>query len=213
MSTYRFRSWAIILTLASIVGGAAAAEEKHHDPLAKHFCPPELIFQNREALELTSDQIRSIEDEVKAIQEKAPRFKEAVHSEVRKLDELLQSANPEESAVLAQLDEVLNREREMKRLQFTLLFRIRAQLTPAQRDDLQELKAETIAKGERMKKRIQGKVLRMQKIVEARMKAGRPPHEAVELIKSFQELIKDKRPQAAEAVLDKALEILDESEE
>ena len=199
--------WIVAFTCVSLNGIQAAANEK--DPLAEHFAPPELILQHRDELGLTTEQATAIKEEAKAAQATLPRLQEALQEEVHKLNDLLGQATASESSVIEQLDQVLDREREIKRLHISLLYRIRIQLTPEQRAELKQVKAATMAERQQIMERVQRKVHRLQQIVEQRTQAGRPPREAAELIETFQDLIERKRIKAAEAVLDKALEVLE----
>jgi Spy/CpxP family protein refolding chaperone len=63
-----------------------------------------------------------------------------MQSESEKLVKLLKARPVDESAVLAQVDEVLNREREIKKTQISLLVRIKNVLTEAQQNKLMELR-------------------------------------------------------------------------
>ena len=54
--------------------------------------------------------------------------------------QLLKARPVDESAVLAQVDQVLNREREIKRAQISLLVRIKNQLNETQQNKLMELR-------------------------------------------------------------------------
>jgi Spy/CpxP family protein refolding chaperone len=49
----------------------------------------------------------------------------------------------DEQQTLAQLDKILNIEREIKRAQFTLLIQIKNRLTPEQRARLMEIKSKS----------------------------------------------------------------------
>jgi len=63
-----------------------------------------------------------------------------MQSETEKLVQLLKARPVDESAVLAQVDQVLNREREIKKAQISLLVRIKNQLTEEQQNKLMELR-------------------------------------------------------------------------
>jgi Spy/CpxP family protein refolding chaperone len=63
-----------------------------------------------------------------------------MQAEQEKLVLLLKARPVEENAVLAQIDKVLDREREIKKTQILLLVRIKNQLTPAQQNKLTELR-------------------------------------------------------------------------
>jgi hypothetical protein len=53
---------------------------------------------------------------------------------------MLKARPVDENAVLAQVDQVLNREREIKKAQFSLLVRIKNLLTDVQQNKLMELR-------------------------------------------------------------------------
>ena len=59
--------------------------------------------------------------------------------EEAKLNKLLQAPNPEEQAVLAQMDRVLLLEQNMKRTQMTMLIRVKNVLHPDQQAALTQL--------------------------------------------------------------------------
>jgi Spy/CpxP family protein refolding chaperone len=110
------------------------------DPLAEQLFPPELVMLYREEISLTPDQAKALKDEVQKAQGKFLDMQWDMQSEREKLVLLLKARPVDESAVLAELDKVLEREREIKKTQISLLIRIKNQLTPAQQDKLQELR-------------------------------------------------------------------------
>jgi len=63
-----------------------------------------------------------------------------MQSESEKLVQLLKARPVDENAVLAQVDQVLNREREIKKAQISLLVRIKNLLTDWQQNKLMELR-------------------------------------------------------------------------
>ena len=63
-----------------------------------------------------------------------------MQSEGEKLVKLLKAHPVDEPAVLAQVDQVLNREREIKKAQISLLIQIKNLLSEAQQNKLTELR-------------------------------------------------------------------------
>ena len=63
-----------------------------------------------------------------------------MQSESEKLVQLLKARPVDENAVLAQVDQVLKREREIKKAQISLLVRIKNLLTDWQQNKLMELR-------------------------------------------------------------------------
>jgi Spy/CpxP family protein refolding chaperone len=109
------------------------------DPIAGNLFPPELVMQHRRELELTDAQRASIRDEsIKA----STRFNELqwqMQDEMETMATLMRSPVIDEPKALAQLDKILNVEREVKRTQLGLSIRIKNKLTPEQQMKLHDL--------------------------------------------------------------------------
>jgi len=112
---------------------------QHHDPLAGNLFPPELVMQHRHELGLSDEQKAAIRDEaIKA----STRFNELqwqMQDEMETMATIMRGATIDEQKALAQLDKVLNIEREVKRTQLGLSIRIKNKLTPEQQGKLHEL--------------------------------------------------------------------------
>ena len=111
-----------------------------HDPLAGHLFPPELVMRYRQELALTDEQRAAIRDEsIKA----STRFNELqwqMQDEMETMADLMKNAVVNEQQAIAQLDKILNIEREVKRTQLGLSIRIKNKLTPEQQMKLHELR-------------------------------------------------------------------------
>ena len=110
------------------------------DPIADQLFPPELVMQYHQEINLTADQTKSVRDEIQKAQAKFLDMQWDMQSEKEKLVQLLKTKPIDEAAALAQLDKVLDREREIKKVQIALLIRIKNQLTPTQQSKLTELR-------------------------------------------------------------------------
>ena len=111
------------------------------DPIARHVIPPELVMKHSQAIGVTSEQRETI---MAAVQQAQSGFLDAqwqLQTEAGRLVELLQQRPVDEGKVLTQLDRILDLERRVKKLQFTLLIRIKNALTPSQLQRLEELRA------------------------------------------------------------------------
>ncbi len=97
-------------------------------------------MQYGQEINLTPDQSKAVRDEIKNAQAKFLDLQWSMQSEQEKLVLLLKARPVDESAVLAQVDKVLDREREIKKIQISLLVRIKNQLTVAQQAKLMELR-------------------------------------------------------------------------
>src|SRR5262245_3475598 len=107
-----------------------------HDPLADAMFPPEMIMQHARELDLTQAQKTFMRDE---IQKTTTRFNELqwqLQDAMEALHETLKANPVNEQQALAQLDKVLDAEREIKRLHIGMGIRIKNQLTPAQQEKL-----------------------------------------------------------------------------
>jgi len=110
------------------------------DPIAAQLFPPELVMQYRQEINLTADQSKSLRDEIQKAESKFLDMQGDMQSERERLVLLLKARPVDESAVQAQLDKVLDREREIKKTQISLLIRIKNQLTVEQQNKLTELR-------------------------------------------------------------------------
>jgi Spy/CpxP family protein refolding chaperone len=81
-----------------------------------------------------------LKDAIQKAQAKFLDLQWDAQSESGKLVQLLKARPVDETAVLAQVDQVLNREREIKKAQISLLVRIKNLLTETQQNKLMELR-------------------------------------------------------------------------
>lgn len=107
-----------------------------NDPLGDAMFPPELIMQHTRDLGITDDQKTFMRGE---IQKTTTRFNELQWQLQDAMEALhgTMKANPvNEQLALGQLDKVLDTEREIKRLHFTLAISLKNKLTPEQQEKL-----------------------------------------------------------------------------
>ena len=107
------------------------------DPLADSIFPPEMIMQHQRELGLTEEQKTFMRGE---IQRTTARFNELqwqLEEQVEALHEAVKGNTVNEQVALAQLDKVLESEREIKRLHMEMAIRIKNHLTPEQQMKLQ----------------------------------------------------------------------------
>ncbi len=133
-------SFTVLCALAWAQAGRGQAAEAANDPIAAQLFPPELVMQYHEEINLTPDQSKAVRGEIQKAQAKFLDMQWDMQSEREKLVLLLKARPVDESAVLIQLDKVLDREREIKKTQISLLVRIKNQLTAAQQNKLMELR-------------------------------------------------------------------------
>jgi Spy/CpxP family protein refolding chaperone len=126
--------------LLSSVGSWGQQSQPADDPIARNLFPPELVMKYRQAISLDDGQSKAIREEIQKAQAKFLDLQWDAESESGKLVQLLKARPVDENAVLAQVDHVLQREREIKRTQISLLVRIKNLLTDAQQAKLMELR-------------------------------------------------------------------------
>ena len=120
---------------------AAHADGPGDDPIARSVFPPELVMKHSQEINLDDRQRAAIKEQVQKAQTQFTDAQFDLQGETQKLVRLLQSRPADETAVLAQVDKVLNLERQVKRTQILLLVRIKNLLTEAQQAKLAELRA------------------------------------------------------------------------
>jgi Spy/CpxP family protein refolding chaperone len=116
------------------------APQGSDDPMAEQLFPPELVMQYHQEINLTAEQSKAVREAIQKAQAKFLDMQWDMQAEREKLVLLLKARPVDESAVLAQVDKVLDREREIKKTQLSLLIRIKNDLTVAQQNKLMELR-------------------------------------------------------------------------
>ena len=111
------------------------------DPLAHVMFPPELIMGHARQLGLTDEQKTFIRGEIQKTTVSFQELQWKLQDQMELLHESMKATSVNESQVLAQLDKVLDIEREIKRLHIGLAVRLKNRLTPEQQEQLQKLRA------------------------------------------------------------------------
>ena len=117
---------------------------------------------------------------------------------------------------MAQFDKVLSQEREVKRAHLAFVLGIRSKLTREQQAKLRDIKSK-IAAGqirspEEVQRVLQGKMQKVQENVQRWQNDGRDPSAVAEIMQELEPLMKQGKLKDAEALLDRALKLLNESE-
>jgi Spy/CpxP family protein refolding chaperone len=110
------------------------------DPLGEAMFPPDMIMQHTRELGLTDEQKTFMRSE---IQRTTTRFNELqwqLQDAMEALHETMKSNSVNEQQALAQLDKVLDAEREIKRLHVGMAIRIKNKLTPEQQEKLHSMR-------------------------------------------------------------------------
>ncbi|HXB27055.1 MAG TPA: hypothetical protein VNV25_20175 [Gemmatimonadaceae bacterium] len=116
------------------------------DPLGAYFFSPELIMTHQSELGLQDSQRAAMTSEIQKAQARFVELQWKMSAETERLRTLLGPPVVDEAKVLEQIDRTLAVEREIKRIQVTLLVRIKNTLTPSQQAKLAELRDTNPAK-------------------------------------------------------------------
>lgn len=130
----------LLAGLANFAACAARAQQPEQDPIAQSFFAPELVMQHQDAIGLSEEQKTHLKSEIREAQLKFTEWQWKLQDEREKLVGLTRQPHIEEKDVLAELEKVLAIEREIKRLQITMLVHIKNNLTPEQQAKLGEIR-------------------------------------------------------------------------
>ncbi len=208
----------VLLLAASLPLLAADKPGPHADPFAGAFFPPELVFLARDQIGLTAEQQEAFQGRVEKTryQSRSEELRVKLERETAALAALARQERVDEAVILAQLDKVLDAERELKHLHTGFGVALKNLLTPAQQAKLHEI-AKGVTKGsdgfhqleEATSKRIAEKIERVQAGVKQWAESGRDPSA---IGKAMEEtvgpLLKADKPMEVEAALDRVLKQL-----
>lgn len=138
------RRIALALAAALLVPAAGAAQQPPpgaEPSFAAHLVPPELVMQHQRRLGLTEQQRATITGAVKELQGKAVDLQWRLQEDQQRLAELLAGPSVDAAAALAQVERLLDVERQIKMAHLTMLIRIKNTLTPEQQAILRTLRS------------------------------------------------------------------------
>ena len=110
------------------------------DPIAQTLFAPEMVMKYRQEINLDENQLQAIKEAIRKAQARFLDLQWDMQSEQQKLVQLLKAQPVDEAAALAQVDRLLNQEREVKKAQLSLLIRIKNLLSDTQQAKLSELR-------------------------------------------------------------------------
>ena len=110
------------------------------DPLAHLMFPPDMILGHARELNLTDEQKAFMRAEVQKATTTFQELQWKLQDQAELLHETMKSTSVNEQQALAQLDRVLEIEREIKRLHIGLAVRLKNRLTPEQQDQLHKMR-------------------------------------------------------------------------
>ena len=106
------------------------------DPLARILFPPELVMQHQLDIGLRPEQRTAITKAIQEFQNKVVDLQWRMQDQSQRLAGLLDKPTVDQAAALAQVDEVLVVEREVKRAHISLLIQIKNTLSAEQQAKL-----------------------------------------------------------------------------
>lgn len=130
----------LTLVMALLLAPGLSAQEAAEDPLARLLFAPELVMRHQAEIELNAEQRNTITRAIAAFQSRVVDVQWRMQEATQKLLALLGKPHVDQAAALAQVDEVLNLERGMKREHLTLLIQVKNTLTPEQQGKLTALR-------------------------------------------------------------------------
>ena len=167
-----------ILLLASLLPlGAVLGDEPHAGIRCQtpsfHRTP---LCRLTSTIGLSQDQIGAIQTQMGKAQSRVDALRKQLEHETETLAALAKPDHVDEAALVAQLDKVLDAERELKHLHLRLLAEIKNILTPGQQTKLRELmKAGGVKLADETRQRLTGKLAQVKAGVEKWQAAGRDP--------------------------------------
>ncbi len=114
----------------------------NRDPLAHLMFPPEMIMSHARQLNLTDEQKAFMRSEIQKTTSSFQELQWKLQDQMELLHESMKSTSVNEQQALAQLDKVLEIEREIKRLHIGLAVRLKNRLTPEQQEQLHKMRME-----------------------------------------------------------------------
>jgi Spy/CpxP family protein refolding chaperone len=186
---------------------AAESSQTQADPLAGAFYPPELILMAHSEIGLTQEQQDVLHARVQKMQPRSDELRQQLEKETAALSALARQDKVDEAAIAAQLDRVLDVERELKHLHISLLAGIKNLLTAEQLTKLREIEKGGGAQfDEEMRRRLTDKVARVEAGAHAWEASGRDTSAiALAMQERVKPLLDSGKPIEAEAELDRLL--------
>ena len=193
---------------------AFAGQAPPTDPVVENLFPPELVMQHQSEIKLTEDQRNALMAEIQKAQIRLVDLQQRLQKEMEALGALLKKEAVDEQGALAQLDKVLNEEREIKRAHLALVLGIKNKLTTEQEVKLREIKTKIAAgqlpSAEAVQRVLERKLKNVHEGVQGWQNEGRDPSKVAEIMQEFEPLMKAARLKDAEALLDRVLKLLRE---
>jgi Spy/CpxP family protein refolding chaperone len=199
---------ALLIALCPLL--AAADTKTAADPFAGAFFPPELVLLAHDRIALTLEQREAFHARMEKTKARSDELRAKLERETATLAMLAKQERADEASLVAQLDKVLDVERELKHLHVGLVVAIKNLLTPEQQAKLREIAKDGGTQlAEDTRKRLSEKVERVNEGAHKWADSGRDPADILRtMAEKFKHLIEAGKVIEAEAELDRLLERL-----
>ena len=147
MKTKKTKFGLVVLIVAGVLLSVALTSAQQpqppppdNDPLGEAIFPPELVMQHQREIGLTDEQKAFMRGEIQRVTVRFNELQWQVQDAMEALVTAMKESSVNEQQAMAQLDKVLDTEREIKRLHMGLAIRIKNKLTPEQQSRLQQMR-------------------------------------------------------------------------
>src|SRR3989442_10019095 len=127
-------------SLCATSPGPARSPQPNMDPLGDVMFPPDMIMGHARELGLTDEQKAFMRGEIQKTTAGFLELQWQLQDAMEALHQTMKSNAIDEQQALSQLDKVLDTERQIKRLHFSLGIRLKNQLTPEQQGKLRGMR-------------------------------------------------------------------------
>jgi hypothetical protein len=177
------------------------------DPMAETLYPPDLLLNHAKEIGLDEQERQSIETQVREHRQRFVAMQQSLQQRMAGLGEILRRDHPDEQEAIAQLDQVLDAERQIKHMQLDLFISIRNQLTPEQQARAREIRRKQFAESRPTPppEAVRAKMQQLQAKIRQLQERGSDASAVMRGAQECRRLMQDGKPQEAEAALDRAL--------
>jgi len=198
-----------VLLSAACSLSTARSSEAPVDPFAGAFFPPELIVMEHAEIGLTQTQQDALQARLQKAQPRSEELRQRLERETAALSELARQDKVDEVRIIAQLDRVLDVERDLKHLHIGVLAGIKNLLTPEQLGKLREFQKGGGPIADDMRRLLTDKVAQVEAGAHAWEANGRDTSEIAQAMQErVKPLLDSGKPIEAEAELDRLLQKL-----
>lgn len=134
------------LTLGAASGAFAQESPPAQDPIGSALIPPDVVMAHQEALGLDAAQKSALQTDILEAQQRFTGAQWKLNAATEKLAGTLRQTHVDSTKAQAELDAVLDLEREIKHAQLTLMIQIKNQLTAEQQATARKFAHEAGAK-------------------------------------------------------------------